>query len=95
MYNIFHGVIILKFSNIDLKVKIYVVVSIILIFKLITNHYFILDVHATHTFDLFITFIIIQIMIIYLKKSINCFYKKYLCLISLGMWIYFILFAFL
>lgn len=95
MYNIFHGVIILKFSNIDLKLKIYIVIAIILIFKLIINHYFLLDVHATHTFDLFITFIVIQIMIIYLKKSINYFYKKYLCLISLGMWIYFIFFAFL
>lgn len=95
MYNIFYEVIILKFSNMDSKVKIYFVVAIIIILKLIINHYFMLDVHANHALDLFITFIFIQTTIIYKKKSSNYFSYKYIFLISICMWIYFIFFAFL
>ncbi len=86
----------MKLSDIDLKVRITCVVAVFFIFKLIIGNYFMLDVHATNALDLFIIFAFIQgITIIYFKKLSHYFPKKYIFLVSLGMWAYFIFFTFL
>ncbi len=86
----------MKLSDIDLKVRTTFVVSVVFIFKLIIENYFMLDVHATNVLDLFIIFAFVQcIAIIYFKKLSYYFPKKYIFLVLLGMWTYFIFFSFL
>lgn len=86
----------MKLSDIDLKVRIIFVVEVFFILKLMIGNYFTLDVHATNAIDLFIIFAFVQgIAIIYFKKFSHSFSKKYMFLISLGMWAYFIFFTFL
>ena len=86
----------MKLSDIDSKIRITFVVAVVFIFKLMIQHYFMLDIHATNVLELFIIFAFIQsIAIIYFKKLIIYFHKKYIFLVSLGMWSYFIFFTFL